>query len=248
MRIPRHLAIIMDGNGRWAEQRQLPRIAGHHRGVETVQAVVKECRAIGISYITLYAFSSENWGRPEEEVNALMGLLAEYLRSELKTMMARGIRLKVIGETNRLPVEARKVLDETVARTRDNHDMVLTLALSYGARNELVRAARYLAGEAIAGRMAPEDIDDRAVAGALDTADLPDPDLLIRTSGEMRISNFLLWQLAYTELYFSEVLWPDFDERELRRALKEYSRRQRRFGLTGEQVRTDDRLPGEGHH
>jgi undecaprenyl diphosphate synthase len=248
MRIPRHLAIIMDGNGRWAEQRQLPRIAGHHRGVETVQAVVKECRAIGISYITLYAFSSENWGRPEEEVNALMGLLAEYLRSELKTMMARGIRLKVIGETNRLPVEARKVLDETVARTRDNHDMVLTLALSYGARNELVRAARCLAGEAIAGRMAPEDIDDRAVAGALDTADLPDPDLLIRTSGEMRISNFLLWQLAYTELYFSEVLWPDFDERELRRALKEYSRRQRRFGLTGEQVRTDDRLPGEGHH
>ena len=248
MRIPRHLAIIMDGNGRWAEQRQLPRIAGHHRGVETVQAVVKECRAIGISYITLYAFSSENWGRPEEEVNALMGLLAEYLRSELKTMMARGIRLKVIGETNRLPVEARKVLDETVARTRDNHDMVLTLALSYGARNELVRAARYLAGEAIAGRMASEDIDDRAVAGALDTADLPDPDLLIRTSGEMRISNFLLWQLAYTELYFSEGLWPDFDERELRRALKEYSRRQRRFGLTGEQVRTDDCLPGEGHH
>ena len=248
MRIPRHLAIIMDGNGRWAEQRQLPRIAGHHRGVETVQAVVKECRAIGISYITLYAFSSENWGRPEEEVNALMGLLAEYLRSELKTMMARGIRLKVIGETNRLPVEARKVLDETVARTRDNHDMVLTLALSYGARNELVRAARYLAGEANAGRMAPEDIDDRAVAGALDTADLPDPDLLIRTSGEMRISNFLLWQLAYTELYFSEVLWPDFDERELRRALKEYSRRQRRFGLTGKQVCTDDCLPGEGHH
>ncbi|WP_035056395.1 isoprenyl transferase [Desulfuromonas sp. TF] len=248
MRIPRHLAIIMDGNGRWAEQRQLPRIAGHHRGVETVQTVVKECRAIGISCLTLYAFSSENWGRPEEEVNALMGLLAEYLRSELKTMMDRGIRLKVIGETSRLPVEARKVLDETVARTRDNHDMVLTLALSYGARNELVRAARYLAGEALAGRMAPGDINDRTVAAALDTADLPDPDLLIRTSGEMRISNFLLWQLAYTELYFSEVLWPDFDERELRRALKEYSRRQRRFGLTGEQVRTDDCCPGEGHH
>jgi undecaprenyl diphosphate synthase len=163
-------------------------------------------------------------------------------------MMDRGIRLKVIGETNRLPVEARKVLDETVARTRDNHDMILTLALSYGARNELVRAARYLAGEALAGRMAPGDINDRTVAAALDTADLPDPDLLIRTSGEMRISNFLLWQLAYTELYFSEVLWPDFDERELRRALKEYSRRQRRFGLTGEQVRTDDCCPGEGHH
>jgi undecaprenyl diphosphate synthase len=248
MRIPRHLAIIMDGNGRWAEQRHLPRIAGHHRGVETVQTVVKECRAMGIACLTLYAFSSENWGRPEEEVNALMGLLAEYLRSELKTMMARGIRLKVIGETNRLPVEARKILEETVTRTRDNQDMVLTLALSYGARNELVRAARHLAGEALAGRLAPEDIDDRAMEKALDTADLPDPDLLIRTSGEMRISNFLLWQLAYTELFFTDVLWPDFNERELRRAIDEFGGRQRRFGLTGEQVRTDDCCPGEGHH
>jgi len=248
MRIPRHLAIIMDGNGRWAEQRQLPRIAGHHRGVETVQTVVKECRGLGITCLTLYAFSSENWGRPEEEVNALMGLLAEYLRSELATMMSRGIRLKVIGEANRLPAEARRILEETVASTRDNHDMILNLALSYGARNELVRAARHLANEALAGRLAPEDIDDAAVAGALDTAGLPDPDLLIRTSGEMRISNFLLWQLAYTELYFSEVLWPDFDERELRRALNEYGRRQRRFGLIGEQVRTDDCCPGEGHH
>lgn len=248
MRIPRHLAIIMDGNGRWAEQRQLPRIAGHHRGVETVQAVVKECRALGITCLTLYAFSSENWGRPEEEVNALMGLLAQYLGSELKTMMDRGIRLKVIGEASRLPLEARRVLEETVARTRDNRDMVLTLALSYGGRNELVRAARHLAGEALAGRLVPGDIDDRTLAAALDTADLPDPDLLIRTSGEMRISNFLLWQLAYTELYFSEVLWPDFDERELRRALQEFGRRERRFGLTGEQVRTDDCCSGEGHH
>lgn len=248
MRIPRHLAIIMDGNGRWAEQRHLPRIAGHQRGVETVQKVVKECRAIGVTCLTLYAFSSENWGRPEEEVNALMGLLAEYLKSELKTMMTRGIRLNVIGEAFRLPPEARRILEETVDRTRDNHDMVLTLALSYGARNELVRAARHLAREALAGRMSPEDIDDGAVTAALDTADLPDPDLLIRTSGEMRISNFLLWQLAYTELYFSEVLWPDFDERELRLALEEYGRRQRRFGLTGEQVRNDDCHPGEGHH
>lgn len=247
MRIPRHLAIIMDGNGRWAEQRRLPRIAGHRRGVETVQSIVKECRTLGVSYLTLYAFSSENWGRPEDEVSALMELLARYLKSELETMLDRRIRLNVIGETSRLPAEVGRVLEESVARTAGNTEMVLTLALSYGARNELVRAARFLAEEAISGRITPEAIDEAALGKALDTADLPDPDLLIRTSGEMRVSNFMLWQLAYTELYFSEVLWPDFNDRELHRAFQEFGRRQRRFGLTGEQMR-EGLPPGEGHH
>ncbi|MBE0596524.1 MAG: isoprenyl transferase [Desulfuromonadales bacterium] len=236
MRIPCHLAIIMDGNGRWAEKRRLPRILGHRRGVETVQEIVRECRALGVRYLTLYAFSSENWRRPEDEVSALMGLLGNYLRSELTSMLEQGIRLKVIGETTRLPGEVRQVLEETVARTAGNREMTLTLALSYGARNELVRTARRLAEAALAGRLAPEAIDDQTFTEALDTAELPDPDLLVRTSGEMRISNFLLWQLAYTELYFTDVLWPDFSRQELHQALLEFGRRQRRFGLTGAQV------------
>jgi undecaprenyl diphosphate synthase len=247
MSLPRHLAIIMDGNGRWAEQRGLPRIVGHRRGVEAVKAIVKECRTLGIGYLTLYAFSSENWRRPAEEVSALMGLLCRYLQSELETMLSRRIRLNVIGETERLPREAREVLQRAVERTRDNDDMVLTLALSYGARDELVRAARRLAGEVAAGRLTPAAIDEAALAGALDTGGLPDPDLLVRTSGEMRISNFLLWQLAYTELFFTEVLWPDFGVAELQRALQEYGRRQRRFGLTGAQLQ-QGRPPGEEHH
>ncbi len=247
MTLPRHLAIIMDGNGRWAEQRGLPRIVGHRRGVEAVKAIVRECRELGIGYLTLYAFSSENWRRPADEVSALMGLLCRYLQSELETMLARRIRLNVIGETGRLPREARDVLLRTVESTRGNDGMILTLALSYGARDELVRAARRLAEETTAGRLLPEAIDEQLLAGALDTAGLPDPDLLVRTSGEMRISNFLLWQLAYTELYFTEVLWPDFGAEELHRALQEYGRRQRRFGLTGAQLQ-EGRLPGEDRH
>ncbi|MFA5516968.1 MAG: isoprenyl transferase [Desulfuromonadales bacterium] len=236
MSIPRHLAIIMDGNGRWAEKRQLPRILGHHRGVETVQSVVKECRSLGIQYLTLYAFSSENWRRPDTEVSALMDLLSRYLQSELKTMLARGIRLKFIGEIDRLPAPVKYVLEETVARTADNREMTLTLALSYGARDELVRAARRMAGAVQAGRLAPSAINDDLFTSFLDTAGCPDPDLLIRTSGEMRISNFLLWQLAYTEMYFTEVLWPDFNSEELHRAFREFARRERRFGLTGAQL------------
>ena len=236
MRIPRHLAVIMDGNGRWAEKRHLPRIFGHRRGVETVQDIVKECRSLGIRYLTLYAFSSENWRRPEEEVSALMGLLSRYLRSELETLLERRICLKVIGEISRLPQEVRRILQETVERTSENPEMVLTLALSYGSRDELVRACRKMAEKVRDGSLASEDIDETVLGEALDTAELPDPDLLIRTSGEMRISNFLLWQLAYAELYFTEVLWPDFNQEELHRALREYSRRQRRFGLTGAQV------------
>ena len=242
MRLPQHLAIIMDGNGRWAEQRRLPRIAGHRKGVETVQQVVRSCRQLGIRHLTLYAFSSENWGRPDEEVGALMGLLAVYLRRELKTMLREGIRLRVIGETTRLPAEVQAILNDAVTRTADRTTMTLTLALSYGSRDEMLRAVRQIGVDIGAGRLAPEQINESVVAEYLDTCGLPDPDLLIRTSGEMRISNFLLWQIAYTELYFSEVFWPDFSEAELQRALEEYARRQRRFGLTGSQIQT------EGHH
>ncbi len=246
--IPRHLAIIMDGNGRWAKQRRLPRIAGHRRGVQTVRAIVEECRSLGIAHLTLYAFSSENWGRPDDEVSALMGLLSRYLKSELETMLAQRIRLNVIGETARLPGEVRRVLEETVEHTAVNNEMVLTLALSYGARNEIVRAVRFVTEEALAGRIAPGAIDETFFAKALDTAGLPDPDFLIRTSGEMRISNFLLWQLAYAELYFTEVLWPDFNSRELHRALQEYGRRKRRYGLTDEQIQNEGRCQEEGYY
>lgn len=241
MRLPQHLAIIMDGNGRWAEQRRLPRIAGHRKGVETVQQVVRACRERGIRHLTLYAFSSENWGRPDEEVGALMGLLGVYLRRELKTLLREGIRLRVIGETSRLPAEVQEVLRDAVTRTADRSAMTLTLALSYGSRDELLRAVRQIGSDVAAGRLAPEEIDEEAFTRRLDTADLPDPDLLIRTSGEMRISNFLLWQIAYTELFFSDAFWPDFNEPELQRALDEYARRERRFGLTGTQVQGEDR-------
>ncbi|PLX85090.1 MAG: isoprenyl transferase [Desulfuromonas sp.] len=248
MSYPQHLAIIMDGNGRWAEQRRLPRIAGHRRGVETVQEIVKECRSLGIPHLTLYAFSSENWGRPHDEVGALMELLGLFLKRELQTMLANDIRLKVIGEVGRLPGKVREILEQTVSRTAANSGMVLTLALSYGARNELLRAVRDVAEEVRAGRVEPEAIDESCFAGHLDTAELPDPDFLIRTSGEMRISNFLLWQLAYAELYFTEALWPDFSSRELHRALEEFGRRQRRFGLTGAQVQKPARRQGEKNH
>ncbi|MDY0268075.1 isoprenyl transferase [Trichloromonas sp.] len=248
IRIPEHLAIIMDGNGRWAERRHLPRIAGHHRGVEAVREVVSECRTLGVRYLTLYAFSSENWGRPEDEVNALMGLLIRYLASELDDLCARSIRFRVIGEIERLPAEVVRVLRETMERTAGNTSMVLTLALSYGSRNELIRAMRSLAREVAAGRLAPEEIDEARVAGALDTAGMPDPDLLIRTSGEMRISNFLLWQLAYAELYYTEELWPDFSRQKLHEALAVFARRQRRFGLTSAQIAEGDGPFEENSH
>ncbi len=239
MRIPQHLAIIMDGNGRWAEQRQLPRILGHRQGVETVRTVVKECRALGIPHLTLYAFSSENWGRPAAEVAALMELLGLFLAQELETLMNENIRLRVIGNTALLPVEVRQVLENTIERTAGNHRLVLTLALSYGARDEILRAVQTLATEVQGDKLAVAEIDERRFSAALDTAGLPDPDLLIRTSGEMRISNFLLWQLAYAELYFTEVLWPDFSADELRLALDAFAARQRRFGLTAAQNPSD---------
>lgn len=245
MRIPHHLAIIMDGNGRWAEQRHLPRIIGHRKGVEAVQTVVAECLRLGVRHLTLYAFSSENWGRPREEVDALMELLATFLKRELKQLSGRDIRFTAIGELERLPARIRAILDKTIAETAHNQAMTLTLALSYGARNELTRAARRLAAKARVGELDPMAIDDDCLAAELDTAGFPDPDLVIRTSGEMRISNFLLWQAAYAEFYFTEVLWPDFSAAQLHAALSEYARRERRFGLTGAQLQQDGR---EGGH
>lgn len=248
MRIPRHLAIIMDGNGRWAEQRHLPRIVGHQRGVETVRSIVEECCRLNVPYLTLYAFSSENWGRPETEVNALMELLARFLLAELQQMESLQIRLNVIGEIDRLPPGVQTILTDAMEQTKQHKGLVLTLALSYGARNELVRSCRQLAIDVAAGRLNPEEIDESLLGNHLDTRGMPDPDFLIRTSGEMRISNFLLWQLAYTELYFTEVLWPEFSIGELHQALNDFGTRQRRFGLTAAQLDSDLACTKEGDH
>ena len=240
--LPRHVAIIMDGNGRWARNRGLPRIEGHRMGIRSVRAVVECAREIGLPYLTLYAFSAENWGRPEAEVTTLMRLLREFLIRELPDLNRHGIRLNVIGEVWQLPPYVLEALDRTLASTARNRDLTLTLALSYAGRNEIVRAARKLASDAAAGKIVPESITDEEFAGRLDTGGIPDPDLVIRTSGELRISNFLLWQAAYAELVFTDVLWPDFGKPEFLAALEEYSRRDRRFGLTGE---PGNRSPGD---
>jgi len=225
----------MDGNGRWAKLRGLPRIEGHRTGIRSVRAVVECARELGIPYLTLYAFSTENWGRPAAEVNTLMALLREFLVKELPELRERGIRLRVIGEVSQLPAPVREVLSATVSGTADSREMTLTLALSYAGRNEIVRAARKIAEEAASGAIAPGAITEEDLAARLDTAGMPDPDLVIRTSGEVRISNFLLWQAAYAEFVFTDVLWPDFGKAEFLQSLDEYARRDRRFGLTGEQ-------------
>lgn len=230
--LPRHVAIIMDGNGRWALRRGLPRIAGHKRGVETVRRVTEECRRIGIEVLTLYAFSDENWGRPKEEVGFLMDLLGTFLKSEIATMKSNDIRFRTIGRTERLPSSARRWIDKAAAETAANTGMVLNLALSYGGRGEILEAVKRLS----AAGVPPQQLTDEVFSSHLDTAGLPDPDLIIRTSGEKRISNFLLWQAAYAELYFTDTLWPDFSEKDLHAALVEYQGRQRRFGLTQEQL------------
>ena len=234
--LPRHVAIIMDGNGRWANLRGLPRVEGHRMGVRSVRAVVECARELHIPFLTLYAFSLENWGRPEPEVMALMTLLKEFLVSELSLLLRHRIGLRVIGEASSLPFAVRQVLEHTVSATAGNTEMILTLGLSYAGRNEIVRAARRLAVEAAAGKIAPEEITEEMFSARLDTAGIPDPDLLIRTSGELRISNFLLWQSAYAEFAFTDVLWPDFGKAEFLQALEEYSRRHRRFGLTADQA------------
>ncbi len=235
-RLPRHLAIIMDGNGRWAEQRLLKRIIGHHRGAETVQMVVEESNNLGIGYLTLFAFSSENWSRPKSEVQALMTLLKKYVRNELRRMLKNNIRFNIIGNRCDLPEEVNQILDDALQQTAANTGMVLTLALSYGGRQEIVRTAAGIARQVANGSLTPEQVTEELFASRLDTNGLPDPDLLIRTSGEMRISNFLLWQLAYTELYFTEINWPDLTVNALHGALADYQSRERRFGKTSAQL------------
>lgn len=236
-RVPRHVAIIMDGNGRWAEARGLARVAGHEAGAESVRDITRACREAGVEALTLYSFSTENWKRPDDEVGALMGLLARYLVDERREILDNGVRLGAIGQTERLPLTVRAALRELTLASRKNTGMVLTLALSYGSRNEIVEAARALAKKAAAGRLRPDQIDEAAFSAELATAGLPDPDLLIRTSGEMRLSNFLLWQLAYAELYVTDTLWPDFRRAELQKAFDAFGSRERRFGKTGAQLK-----------
>jgi undecaprenyl diphosphate synthase len=233
-KLPRHLAIIMDGNGRWAQERLLRRIVGHQKGVETAKNIVDECSNLGISYLTLFAFSAENWLRPKTEVKALMELLKKYIKAETVRMMRNNIRFNVIGNRDDLPQDVNRVVDESLTKTSANTGMVLTLALSYGGRQEIVRAARLMAADIAAGKAA--SYDEEVFTGYLYTADLPEPDFLVRTSGEMRISNFLLWQLAYTELYFPDTNWPDFDKEQLHKALAVYQSRERRFGRTSGQL------------
>jgi undecaprenyl diphosphate synthase len=224
------VAIIMDGNGRWAKQRQLSRIKGHETGAEAVRTTVRTCRELGIPFLTLYAFSTENWQRPKTEVNALMGLLRRFLEAELRELLKNGIRLHVIGRRERLPANVQRALDAAVRDTRQNSALRLTLALSYGGRDEITRAARSLAAEVQAGRMRPADITEELLSARLDTAGIPDPDLLIRTGGDMRVSNFLLWQLAYTEIFVTPTLWPDFTPELFQQILRDFQSRERRFG------------------
>jgi undecaprenyl diphosphate synthase len=226
----------MDGNGRWAKSRGKSRIEGHRRGKTSVRVIVEMSRKLGVRYLSLYAFSTENWFRPHDEIDALMGLLEHYLVEERNKMMRYGIRLVAIGDRARLPAGVKTVLDETIELTRQNRRMTVILALSYSGRDEIVRMAKRLAVGARAGRLDPEQIDEQTVAACLDSAGVPDPDLLIRTSGEMRISNFYLWQIAYSELYVTPTLWPDFRESEYLQALLAYQRRRRRFGRTDEQL------------
>jgi undecaprenyl diphosphate synthase len=230
----------MDGNGRWAQQRMLRRIVGHQRGAETVKMVVEQASLLGIKYLTLFAFSSENWSRPAIEVRALMTLLKKYIRQETARMMRKNIRYNIIGNRSELPEDVNQTLDWAIRETSGNTGMVLTLALSYGGRQELSMAAAQLARDVLAGKLTADDITMEVFGSYLDTGGLPDPDFLIRTSGEMRISNFLLWQLAYTELYFTDINWPDFTINEFRKALTDFQSRERRFGKTSDQLSKGD--------
>lgn len=230
---PVHVCVIMDGNGRWASARGLPRAEGHRRGAESARQVIKEAARMGVGYLTLFGFSSENWKRPSGEVTDLMGLLRLYLRKELADLHKQGVRFRVIGERSRLPQDVQVLIQAAEDRTRANTGLNLVIALSYGGRAEIVNAARVLAEKVKAGELDPADINEQVFATQLETADIPDPDLLIRTSGEQRISNFLLWQCAYTEFVFTETLWPDFGAQSFRDAISEYQSRDRRYGAVG---------------
>jgi len=229
-RLPAHVAIIMDGNGRWARQRGLPRVEGHARGVHSVRATVEECCRLGVGQLTLYCLSSENWKRPQVELDFLMALLEQYLVQERAEILQQNFRFGTIGRRSELPPPVLKEIDENVRLSRDNTGMRLCLAINYGARTEIVDAVRALAQQARDGSLSPEQIDEDAISGALYTAGMPDPDLLVRTAGEMRVSNFLLWQISYAELWVTEKCWPDFDRATLHQALHDYAQRERRFG------------------
>lgn len=235
-RLPQHVAIIMDGNGRWAKERGKLRVFGHQNGVKAVRDTVEGAVEIGVKYLTLYAFSTENWSRPRLEVSALMELLVQTIHKETKTLMENGVKLNAIGDLSMLPGRCERELKEAIAKTAGNTNATLTLALSYSARWEIVEAAKTLARQAKEGVLSPEDINEEAFANRLATAGIPDPELLIRTSGEQRISNYLLWQLAYAELYFTEKMWPEFRRADLFEAIVDYQGRERRFGKTSEQL------------
>lgn len=226
----------MDGNGRWAKRRALARLKGHQKGMESVKEVVKCCRELGIQALTLYAFSQENWKRPKTEIRGLMRLLKRFIRLELAELHKNNIKVQTIGHIERLPEDVQRVVHEAIEQTKNNTGMILNIALSYGGRDEILRAVARLVQKAQTNNFAAADVDEELFSQELYTAGLPDPDLLIRTSGEMRISNFLLWQLAYTEIYVTDVLWPDFRKQDLYKALIDYQKRERRFGLTGEQI------------
>lgn len=233
-RIPRHIAIIMDGNGRWARQRGLDRICGHIQGVESVRKVVRAAADCGVEYLTIYAFSTENWGRPSREVEALMKLLCESTEKETPALLSEGIRMRFIGDTEALSADVQEAIRRSEKATADNTGLTLQIAVNYSSRWELSRMVQRVAAEAVRGDLKIENITPEVISGHLVTAGVPDPDLLIRTSGERRLSNFLLWQLSYSELYFTDVYWPDFDEHEFARAIEDYQQRQRRYGLLTE--------------
>ncbi|MBE9520635.1 MAG: isoprenyl transferase, partial [Proteobacteria bacterium] len=240
---PRHVAIIMDGNGRWAKKRNLPRIMGHKAGSESVKKIVTAARELDLEVLTLYAFSTENWKRPSLEVQGLMALLKAYLKSELNNMLKNNVSLRCLGDIDKLPADVRKTLDLVIRETSNMKEgsagLILNLALSYGSRAEIVRAARIMAEKCMAGQFAPEDFNEELFAAHLYTEGLPNPDLLIRTGGESRLSNFLLWQASYAEIYITETMWPDFNEESLIEAIRDYQSRERRFGKTGDQVKVE---------
>jgi undecaprenyl diphosphate synthase len=235
-RLPCHIAIIMDGNGRWARQRGMDRIFGHHQGVKAVREIIEAAAELGVGYLTLYAFSTENWGRPDEEVSALMGIMVQSLNDETDTLLRNNIRLSAIGDTERLASDVRGRLMETIDLTSRATGLNLIIAMSYSSRWEITEAAKKLSAEILASKIDPDSVDENKFEKYLTTCGIPDPELMIRTSGEIRISNFLLWQLAYTELYFTEILWPDFGKEELYKAIIDFQKRERRFGKTSEQI------------
>ncbi len=242
-RIPRHIAVIMDGNGRWAAERDKPRSFGHQAGVDTVRRITSECTRLGVKYLTLYTFSTENWSRPANEISALMGLVLSSLEDEI--FMKNNVRFRVVGDVNRLPEDVQAKLHATELHTVANDTMTMVVALSYSSRWEITEAVRHIAKEAVVGNIRIDDINEDMISQRLTTNFMPDPDLLIRTGGELRVSNYLLWQIAYSELYFCDIYWPDFTEKDLHKAILSYQKRQRRYGKTEEQIEDENNNQNE---